>query len=94
MLIAGLNESLLLIALCMGYLVMYLAKREEKTLQFIGYIIGSVVIALAGICIIFSGWIQANIGYAKMRHHGPRQEMMQQRMMRPQMMPDAPMRKK
>ena len=43
----GINDSLLLIALAMGYLVLNFAHREEKWMQFTGYIIGFTVILLA-----------------------------------------------
>ena len=52
MLIFGKNEALLLIALALGYIVLYLAKREEKGLQFLGYFLGTLVISVSALLII------------------------------------------
>ena len=53
----GINDSLLLIALAMGYLVLYFAHREEKGMQFAGYIIGFTIIILAIGYIALNCWM-------------------------------------
>lgn len=40
MFIKGTEEAMVLIALGVGYFVLYFAKREEKTNRILGYIIG------------------------------------------------------
>lgn len=55
----GISEALLLICLGIGYIVIYLAKREERQLQLIGYIIGGVIIGLALFYQAANLWIQA-----------------------------------
>jgi hypothetical protein len=47
-------EAALLVALGLGYIVIYLARREEKALKALGYTIGSVMIILSSIFIISS----------------------------------------
>lgn len=87
----GAFEALLLIALGIGYIVLYLAKREEKVLRFSGYIIGGIIIALAAVYLLGNILIQAQICYPRLRY---RKGMMQQRMMQPRMMPQAPAQKR
>jgi len=82
---SGLFELMVLIALGVGYLVIYFAKREEKELQFVGYIIGGVIIVLAGVQLISNIWFQAKFCGRAHAFKG----MMQKRMM-PQQMPMAP----
>lgn len=48
---SGLIMAIELIALGIGFIVYYLAKREEKALKAIGYIIGITIIILAGILV-------------------------------------------
>lgn len=55
----GTTEALLLICLGIGYIVIYLAKREERQLQLIGYIIGGVIIGLTLFYQAANLWIQA-----------------------------------
>lgn len=45
----------LLIALSLGYMVLYFANREEKDLRTLGFLIGIVVIAISGLLIIGKG---------------------------------------
>jgi len=40
-------DILILIALGIGYIVLYFAKREEKAMQFLGYIIGCITILIS-----------------------------------------------
>lgn len=49
---SGLIIAIQLIALGIGFIVYYLAKREEKALKAIGYIIGISIIVLAGILVL------------------------------------------
>ena len=49
---SGLIIAIELIALGIGFIVCYLAKREEKALKAIGYVIGISIIALAGILVL------------------------------------------
>ena len=74
----GIFEALLLIALGLGYVVLYLAKREEKRLQFIGFIIGVLIIALSLIYLISSSLLQSVCPFSR-----PYKSMMQQKMMPP-----------
>lgn len=46
------NEGALLIALGLGYIVCYLANREEKALRQVGFLIGTFIIALSVIMIV------------------------------------------
>lgn len=87
----GTFEALVLIALGFGYIVLSLAKREEKGLQFTGYLIGAVIIALATVYLLGNTWVQTQICYPKMRYY--KGMMQQQRMMQP-LMPKAPARKR
>lgn len=71
-------DTLLLFALGIGYIVLYLARREEKGLRLVGYAIGGGIIVLALLYILssllFGVCYKSNI----MRHH---RTMMQQKMM-------------
>lgn len=84
----GIFEALLLIALGSGYIVLYLAKREEKGLQFIGYMIGVIIIALSLIYLV--GHILTQAYYPKARFF---KGMRQQRMMPQSAVPGAPAQK-
>jgi len=84
----GLFEVALLIALGFGYIVLYLAKREEKKLQFLGYIIGVTIITLSLIYLV--GYILLRVIYSP--KIGLPKGMMQQRLMPPDK-PRAPAQK-
>lgn len=56
---AGISEALLLLALGLGYIVCYLANREEKVLRTIGYFIGTFIIVLSGLLIIVNVFFAA-----------------------------------
>lgn len=71
------GEALLLIALGIGYLVVYFAKREEKGLRFCGYVIGGAIITLTIIYLLGSILFQAKMCRLKGYDRG----LMQQRMM-------------
>ena len=83
----GLSDAILLVALGIGYVVLYLAKREEKALQFTGYLIGGVIIVLSLIYILGNLLVkreyQSNMLQAQ-------KMMMQKRTMQPRQMPQAP----
>ena len=46
------NIALFMIALALGYLVMYFANREEKDLRTLGFVIGIVIIVISSVSII------------------------------------------
>ena len=48
---------LLLIALGMGYLVLVFAKKEEKALKSLGYLLGIFIIAVSIVFIIRNLWL-------------------------------------
>lgn len=73
----GVVEALLLISLGLGYIVLYLAKQGEKQLQFVGYIIGVIIITLSLVYLLGNLLIQS-ASYPQVRYH---RGMMQQRMM-------------
>jgi len=51
-------DIVLLIALGIGYIVLYFAKREEKLFQIIGYFLGIMIIALSTFYIIINFMIE------------------------------------
>jgi multisubunit Na+/H+ antiporter MnhB subunit len=73
----GVFEALLLISLGIGYFVLYFAKREEKLLQFVGYVAGCLIITLATIYLLGNLYLQAKMGCTKMQYY---KGMMQQPM--------------
>jgi hypothetical protein len=83
MLFASINDATLLIALGLGYVVLYLAKKEQKRMQFYGYLIGIVIIALASVYILSNLWLQSSIYCSRPR---PFNKMMLRRV-RPPMPP-------
>lgn len=81
---SGLTETLLYFSLGIGYIVLYLAKREEKALQLIGYVIGTGIIVLALISIIGNLFLGFEYNRAAFRHKAMMKEpMMQRHMMQP-----------
>lgn len=81
------HDALLLIALGMGYLVFYFAKREEKVLRMTGYAISLVIILFTTFYMIINFLDQTQIfgpriQTYKMQRYPP--AMMRQRMMMPQ----------
>ena len=92
----GIFDMLLLIAIGIGYIVLYFAKREEKGLQFLGYIIGALIIALATAYMLGNFLLLSKIGYPNLRYYKGmmRPRMMQQQRMMPQPIPQkAPLKK-
>ncbi len=70
-------DVMLLIALGVGYIVFYYAKREEKLLQITGYLIGMLIILIATFYItlnflfqtrLFEPRVQKTYGQGMIRH--------------------------
>jgi hypothetical protein len=74
-------DVLLLIALGMGYLVIYFAKRDEKLFQVIGYFVGIMMIALATFYVIMNFMFETRLFQPKMQS---RQIMLRQHRVMPQ----------
>ncbi len=49
---SDIHKAVLLIALGLGYIVCYLAKREDKFLKTLGYLIGTFVMVLSALAIL------------------------------------------
>lgn len=82
-------DSLLLMALGIGYLVLYFAKREDKMMKLAGYFVGAVIILLTTVTILFNYWAQSQM-CSRLRYYEGK---MKQRMMQPSGMPQMPARK-
>ena len=79
--------STLLIALALGYIVCVLAKKEEKALKSIGYIIGTSIIIVSSVLILAKLLLTITI-YGNICGKNPQHWMMQRRhMMKPDMQP-------
>jgi len=63
----GVFEALLLVALGVGYIVLYFAKREEGAMQIVGYIAGSAIMLLATIYLIGAVYLHSRMDASKMR---------------------------
>jgi len=50
--VGGIVDAILLVAMALGYIVCYLANREEKTLRLAGYLIGIFIILLSAMLIV------------------------------------------
>lgn len=81
----GIFDALLLIALGVGYMVIYFAKKEEKRLQFTGYLIGGIIIALAVIYLFGAFLLQVMISFPRIQKRIIRRPIIQQ-----PFMPKAP----
>ena len=57
----ALYDTLLLISLGIGYLVLYFARREEKGPQIIGYVIGYTIIVLTLVYMLSNIWAKKNL---------------------------------
>lgn len=87
MMLGGLSEGILMIALALGYIVCYLANREEKNLRMAGLLIGGFVIAFSAIALVGNLLFTARVcGMGKMSRMGR----MGMPMMQHKMMPPAP----
>ena len=81
---SGIVEILLLIALGIGYIVLYFAQREEKLMQLTGYITGGVIIILSAAHLLASLFLGLNINRDSQKQYRKsviRQHMMQQERM-------------
>jgi hypothetical protein len=52
MMLGGMSDALLLIALGLGYLVFYVANREEKGLKALGFFLGTFIMMLAAVLLV------------------------------------------
>ena len=59
----GLQDLLLLIMLGLGYIVLYFAKREEREWHILGGIIGTVLMFLALVMLIFNSVNRSKLLY-------------------------------
>jgi len=74
--LGNLTDAVLLVALGLGYIVCYLANREEKSLKSFGLAVGAFIITLSAIIIIsnvlltmrVASIMGCNMGKAKMQH--------------------------
>lgn len=57
----GAGFSDLLVALALGYIVLYFANREEKNLRSIGFAIGTLIIALAVLTIVGKAFYKLSV---------------------------------
>lgn len=92
----GLTEAILMIGLSLGYIVLYLANREDKPMKLIGSVIGTFVIVISGILLLSNILINtvvvkrmAGSGVMMPRHH---MMMQQQKQMPPQQATPAPVK--
>jgi hypothetical protein len=76
----GITEAIMLCALGIGYIVVYLARREEKGLQLFGYYIGGTIIVLSLIYIIVSVFLGLQYQRNMLRYNNT---MIQPHMMQP-----------
>lgn len=83
------STAILLVALGLGYIVCYLAQREEKTLKVLGYAIGTFMVALS-ILIILSNAILMSQGCRKMEAMSKQQMSRHKQMMMQKMMQQMP----
>lgn len=66
LMIMSMNMSFLLLALGMGYIVYYLAGREEKASRKFGNLIGAMIIAISGVLLLANLYIGAKITAGKL----------------------------
>jgi hypothetical protein len=63
------SEVLMLIALAGGYIVFYLAKREEAVPRLVGYCIAAIIITTSILYMITSSWMQSRVYDSKMQYY-------------------------
>ncbi|HTZ11291.1 MAG TPA: hypothetical protein VMD04_02785 [Candidatus Margulisiibacteriota bacterium] len=63
------SDVLMLIALAGGYIVFYLAKREETIPRLVGYCISAIIITSSILYMLTSSWMQSRVFDAKMRFY-------------------------
>jgi hypothetical protein len=71
------SDVLLLIAMAGGYIVFYLAKREEYIPRIVGYAISAVILVSAVSYMLANSWMENRVLDAKMRYY--QQHMMMKR---------------
>jgi len=82
----GLTDGILMIALASGYIVCYLAKREEKRLRILGLLVGLFIMAFVASIIITNVFFTARMCGAMNKRMGmPYHKMMMQKAAQPQM---------
>lgn len=75
---SGTNRAFLLIALALGYIVCYLANREEKALRTVGYTIGISIIALSSLLILGNLFLEAKFWTKDARYISQHRMMMRE----------------
>lgn len=72
MMMGGVTNAILLVALALGYVVYYLGRREEKELKTVGYVIGTFIICFAIFCLVSNMLISARMCnlMGKQKHMG------------------------
>ena len=90
----GAYAARLLIALGVGYAVLYLAKREEKGMRLLGLAIGTLIIVSVIANLFIALFLQSQLSGEKARYYN--RMMMQQPRMAPKMpaMPKVPAMKR
>jgi hypothetical protein len=63
------SDVLLLIALAGGYIVFYLAKREENVPRFFGYCISAIIVTSSILYMFTGSWMQSKVYKAKMQYY-------------------------
>jgi hypothetical protein len=61
----GIKEAALMFALGFGYIICYLAKKQDKGMQSLGHVIGMSIIVLSSILIFLNLYIQLSLGTSK-----------------------------
>jgi len=56
---SGLIGAVLLISLALGYVVLYLAKRQDNPFKTLGYVIGIAIICISSVLLIEKGALYA-----------------------------------
>jgi len=91
--VSSLTNAVLLVALGLGYVVCYLAEREEKFLRTLGYFIGTFMVALSMMIIITNILLFSRVQYRGEFEYGGKPAMMRspgQTMTQQQQHPAAP----
>ena len=59
----GIREAVLMFALGFGYIICYLAKKQDKGMQSLGHVIGMGIIVLSSILLLINiyGWLNLRV---------------------------------